>query len=156
MIRYLTLALVTFPAGCPVAQWARGLCAPILPTEVQRLKYVFQFCRILFFCFLGEVLHFLLPLPIPASVYGLVLLLLALRFGLVKLEQLREVAAFLILIMPLLFVPATVGVMALWSEIRALLWPIVIAFLPVTALVMIVTGRVAQRLIRWKQGRAER
>ena len=38
-------------------------------------KYIFQFARILAFCFLGEVLHAVLPLPVPASVYGLVLLL---------------------------------------------------------------------------------
>ncbi len=44
-------------------------------------KYIFQFARILAFCFLGEVLHAVLPLPVPASVYGLVLLLAALNFG---------------------------------------------------------------------------
>lgn len=52
-------------------------------------KYLFQFARILAFCFLGEILHAVLPLPIPASVYGLILLLLALRFGIVKLEQVK-------------------------------------------------------------------
>lgn len=44
-------------------------------------KYIFQFGRILAFCFLGEVLHVVLPLPVPASVYGLVLLLAALTAG---------------------------------------------------------------------------
>ena len=43
------------------------------------MKYIFQFARILVFCLLGELLHFLLPLPVPASIYGLVLLLLALK-----------------------------------------------------------------------------
>ena len=38
-------------------------------------KYLFQFARILAFCFLGEFCHAVLPLPIPASIYGLVLLL---------------------------------------------------------------------------------
>ena len=37
-------------------------------------NYLFQFARILAFCFLGEVCHAVLPLPVPASVYGLVLL----------------------------------------------------------------------------------
>ena len=54
-------------------------------------KYLFQFARILAFCFLGEILYAVLPLPIPASVYGLILLLLALRLGIVKLEQVKEV-----------------------------------------------------------------
>ena len=38
-------------------------------------KFIFQFARILAFCFLGESFHHVLPLPVPASVYGLVLLL---------------------------------------------------------------------------------
>ena len=59
-------------------------------------KYIFQFARILAFCFLGEILHCVLPLPVPASVYGLMLLLAALRFGVVKLEQVRTAALFLI------------------------------------------------------------
>ena len=48
----------------------------------------------------------MLPLPLPASIYGLLLLLAALRFGIVKLEQVKEVGLFLTGIFPLLFVPA--------------------------------------------------
>ena len=54
------------------------------------MKYIFQFLRILGFCLAGELLHWLLPLPVPASIYGLVLLLLALKMGVVKLEQIKE------------------------------------------------------------------
>ena len=77
------------------------------------MKYVFQFLRILAFCFLGEALRILLPLPVPASIYGLVLLLAALRAGLVRLDQVREAAGFLIAIFPLLFVPSAAGIMEL-------------------------------------------
>ena len=59
------------------------------------MKYLFQFLRILVFCLLGELLHFYVPLPIPASIYGLVLLLLALKAGIVKLNQVKETANFL-------------------------------------------------------------
>lgn len=45
------------------------------------MKLIFEFARIAAFCFAGEVCHLVLPLPIPASVYGLMLLLAALRFG---------------------------------------------------------------------------
>jgi len=57
-----------------------------------------------------------LPLPVPASVYGLVLLLLALNFRLIRLEDVKEVGVFLTGIFPLLFVPAAAGVMELWAE----------------------------------------
>ena len=76
-------------------------------------KYLFQFARILAFCFLGEFCHAVLPLPIPASIYGLVLLLAALLLGLVQLDDVKEVGLFLTGIFPLLFVPAAAGVMEL-------------------------------------------
>ena len=112
------------------------------------MKYLFQFGRILAFCLAGELLHTLLPLPIPASVYGLALLLAALVTGLVKLHQVREAALFLTGIFPLLFVPAAAGVMDLLPEISAMLLPILLAVGPVTVLVMAVAGRVTQALAR--------
>lgn len=117
-------------------------------------KYIYQFARILAFCFLGEVLHAVLPLPIPASIYGLLALLAALRFGLVRLEQVREVGAFLTGIFPLLFVPAAAGVMELWTEMGEMLLPIVIAIVPITALVLAAAGRTTQALV--KRGEAKK
>lgn len=114
------------------------------------MKYVFQLCRILAFCFAGEVLHFLLPLPIPASIYGLLLLLAALRTGLLELKQVREAGQFLIAIFPLLFIPAAVGVMELWGEMGALLLPVLLVLAPVTVLVMGVSGRVTQSITHRK------
>lgn len=108
------------------------------------MKYLFQFCRILGFCFAGELLHRLLPLPVPASVYGLALLLAALLTGILKLEKIRETALFLTGIFPLLFVPAAAGVMDLWAEIESIWLPIVILLLPVTVLVMVLSGKVTQ------------
>ena len=91
---------------------------------------------------MGEILHAVLPLPIPASVYGLILLLLALRLGIVKLEQVKEVGLFLTGIFPLLFVPAAAGVMELWAEMGN----IIIAIVPVTVLVLASAGRTTQAL----------
>lgn len=119
------------------------------------MKYVFQFCRILLVCLLGEVLAHVLPLPIPASVYGLVLLLAALKLGVLRLDQVKEAGNFLIGILPLLFVPAAVGVMDLWEELGAMLLPCLIAVIPVTLLVMGVSGRVTQRVRRMLGKEAE-
>lgn len=60
------------------------------------MKYLTQFLRILAFTLAGELLQRLVPLPIPASVYGLVLLFAALNTGLVKLEQVKDAGGFLI------------------------------------------------------------
>ncbi len=112
------------------------------------MKYVFQFCRILLVCLLGEILAHALPLPIPASVYGLVLLLAALKLGVLRLDQVKETGGFLIGILPLLFVPAAVGVMDLWAELEAMLLPCLIAVIPVTLLVMGVSGWATQMVRR--------
>lgn len=115
---------------------------------VYPVKYVFQFCRILAVCLLGELLSWLLPLPLPASVYGLLLMLAALKLGVFRLDQVKETGSFLISILPLLFVPAAVGVMELLQELRAMLIACVIAVVPVTLLVMGVTGWVTQAIRR--------
>ena len=118
------------------------------------MRYLFQSGRILAFCFAGEVLHAVLPLPVPASVYGLLLLLLALCFGIVRPEQVRETGLFLTGIFPLLFVPAA-GVMELWAELGAMLLPAVIAIVPVTVLVFAAAGRTTQALIHRKEKKAK-
>ena len=110
-----------------------------------KVKYIFQFARITAFCLAGEVLAVVLPLPIPASVYGLLLMVAALKTGVLKLDQVRETGLFLTGIFPLLFVPAAAGVMELGSQLIDLLLPAVLAIVPVTALVMAVTGMVAQK-----------
>ncbi len=115
------------------------------------MKYVFQLARIVGFCLLGEVLAALLPLPLPASVYGLLLMAAALKLGVLKLDQVRETGLFLTGIFPLLFVPAASGVLELGSELLEVLLPLVIAIVPVTALVMAVTGVVAQRCTAGKE-----
>ena len=117
------------------------------------MKYIFQAGRILGFCLAGEVLQAVLPLPVPASIYGLVLLLIALLTGIVKIDQIKETAMFLIGIMPILFVPAAVGVKDLFPQIREMLLPILIALLPVTVIVMAVGGTVTQAVMRRKEAR---
>lgn len=115
------------------------------------MRYLFQSGRILAFCFAGEVLHAVLPLPVPASVYGLLLLLLALCSGIVRPEQVRETGLFLTGIFPLLFVPAAAGVMELWAELGVMLLPAVIAIVPVTVLVFAAAGRTTQAIIHRKE-----
>lgn len=116
-----------------------------------KVKYIFQFARITAFCLAGEILAVVLPLPIPASVYGLLLMVAALKTGVLKLDQVRETGLFLTGIFPLLFVPAAAGVMELGSQLINLLLPAVLAIVPITALVMAVTGMVAQKCAGGKE-----
>lgn len=111
------------------------------------MKYLRQFAIILFISLLGELLRVLIPLPIPASVYGLVLMLLALTTGTIKLHQVKEASAFLIEIMPVMFIPAGVGLLESWPALKPVWIPVVLITMLTTVIVMVVTGRVAQRMI---------
>ena len=108
------------------------------------MKYLTQFLRILAFTLAGELLQRLVPLPIPASVYGLVLLFGALNTGLVKLEQVKDAGGFLISILPILFVSPAVGILDNWEAIRGALIPILALTLLSTVLTFGIAGRATQ------------
>ena len=111
------------------------------------MNYLKQFAIILFVSFLGELLHILIPLPIPASVYGLLLMLLALCLGIFRLEQVKETAGFLIEIMPVMFIPAAVGLLESWSALQPIWLPVIVVTVLTTIIVMAATGRVTQYMI---------
>ena len=115
------------------------------------MKYLRQFAIILFISLLGELLRILIPLPIPTSVYGLVLMLVALTTGILKVHQVKEAADFLIEIMPVMFIPAGVGLLESWPALQPVWVPIVLITLLTTVIVMAVTGQVAQKIIRKEQ-----
>lgn len=112
------------------------------------MKLLRQFGIIMLITWMGELLKLLLPLPIPASIYGMMLLLLFLMTGLVRLESVQDAGGFLIEIMPILFVPAAVGLMDTWGQLRPILLAVSVITVVITVLVMAVTGRVTQWMMR--------
>ncbi|MDE6915333.1 MAG: CidA/LrgA family protein [Lachnospiraceae bacterium] len=120
------------------------------------MKFLRQFIIILAVSFAGELLHSLIPLPIPASVYGLVLMLLALCTGILKLSQVKETAGFLIEIMPVMFIPAAVGLLDSWSALQPIWLPVVLITILTTILVMAVTGQITQCMIRSDRQKKQR
>lgn len=119
------------------------------------MKYLRQFFIILAFSFTGEVLHALIPLQVPASIYGLVLLFIALMAGWIKLPQIRETANFLIAVMPLMFIPAGVGLLESWGVLQPILLPVSVIVVVSTILVMGVSGMVTQAIIRKSKRKEE-
>ena len=117
------------------------------------MKYFRQFCIIIVISCLGEVCHFLLPLPIPASIYGLLLMLAALCTRLIPLDSVKDAGKFLIDIMPVMFIPAAVGLLESWGVLRPMLIPLLIIVPVTTILVMVVSGRVTQWVIRKEKRR---
>ena len=108
------------------------------------MKYLRQLLIILIFSFAGEVLHYLVPIQIPASIYGLVLLFIVLMTGLIQLSQVQETAKFLIEIMPMMFIPAGVGLLESWGVLKPILVPVILILVVSTVLVMGVSGLVTQ------------
>ena len=115
------------------------------------MKLLYQFGIILGMSFFGEVLYALIPLPIPASIYGLVLMLVCLGTKVIKLSQVKIAADVLIDIMPPMFIPAAVGIVVVWADLQEILVPVLVITVVSTIVVMVCTGKVSQAVIRAKK-----
>ena len=119
------------------------------------MKFISQFIIIIAFTFIGELLHFFIPLPIPASIYGIVLLFICLMMKWIKVAEIRETSTFLIAIMPVMFIPAAVGLIDSWAAIRSHILQYAIVTIVSTFTVMGAAGRVTQRLVRSNKKKGE-
>ena len=117
------------------------------------MKYVRQLLIILFISFLGELLKYIIPLSIPASIYGMVLLFLALELKILKVSDIKETSNFLIEIMPLMFIPAGVGLMSSWSTLKPLLLPVAVITVVTIITVMVASGHTAQFILKREEKR---
>ena len=111
------------------------------------MKYLKQFGIILALSFIGEFLNDLLPLPIPASIYGIILMFLCLKTKIIPLSAVEETARFLIEAMPLMFIPAAVGLLESWDIIKGVWIQYISITVISTVIVMIVAGHVTQAVI---------
>lgn len=114
------------------------------------MKYVLQFEIIIAISLVGELLNRVIPLPIPASIYGMAILFTALCTGIIKLSAVKETGKFLIYIMPMMFIPATVGLLDSWSIMKEFITAIIVISLVSTVIVMAATGHVTQFIIKMK------
>lgn len=119
------------------------------------MKYLKQFGIIMGVTCIGEILKYFIPLPIPGSIYGLVLMLILLSTKVIKLEQVKETGEFLVEIMPVMFIPAGVGLLTSWGQLKSMLIPVCVITVVTTFLVMIVTGKVTDFVISKKEGKKD-
>ena len=113
-----------------------------------QMKFLKQAVIIAAITFAAEIIKYLVPLPVPASIYGLILLFTLLKSGLLKLGQIEDVGGLLLELMPLLLVPASVSFLTVLDTIQGMLLPVLIMGFVGTVLVMLVTGAVSQALVR--------
>ena len=112
------------------------------------MKYLRQFSIILLISLIGEVLHNLIPLPVPASIYGLAILFTALAGGILSLDKVKETGYFLIEVMPLMFIPAAVGLIDSWHSIASAWLQYIVVTVVSTFVVMAVSGWFTQFVIK--------
>lgn len=113
------------------------------------MKYLKQLAIILTISFVAEVFYAVLPLPIPASIYGLIILFGLLLGGVVKLEQVEDTAEFFLSIMPLFFISPSVSLMEAFVGMKGKSIVAVVALCAVSTLVVTVsTGLVAQFFVK--------
>ena len=112
------------------------------------MKFLKQAVIIAAITFAAEIIKYLVPLTVPASIYGLILLFTLLKSGLLKLGQIEDVGGLLLELMPLLLVPASVSFLTVLDTIQGMLLPVLIMGFVGTVLVMLVTGAVSQALVR--------
>ena len=110
---------------------------------------------IMMISFAGEVLKYLIPLPVPASIYGLVIMLVLLGTKILPLENVKDAGLFLVEIMPVMFIPAAVGLMDSWEDLKPIIIPFIIITFFVTVIVMVCGGHMTQFIIRYGKKRGK-
>ena len=116
------------------------------------MKYLPQIILIVLFSFLGELLHFLIPIPIPASIYGMVLLFLALSLKIIPVKAVKETGSFFTSLLPLLFVGPIVSLLDHWEHLKDNLIPMLLIVLVSTVVVFAVSGWVTGLIIKSRKG----
>lgn len=112
------------------------------------MKFIKQLAIILSISFIAELMEYLIPIPVAASIYGLVLMLIGLVTKLIPLEKVEGAADFMVEIMPIMFIPPTVGIMTSVEALQQMLVPLCVISIVSTILIMVVTGRISQHVIR--------
>ena len=111
------------------------------------MKYLMQFGIIIGLSLVGEVLNSVIPLPVPASVWGMVLLFVLLCLKVIKLDQVQDAADFLLSIMTVMFVPVGASLITSFADIKDEILGIFAIIIVSTVVCFLVTGKVAKKII---------
>jgi len=117
------------------------------------MKYLSQFLLLMTFVLAGELIAFIIPLPIPSMIYGLLLLFGALCTGIVKLKHIEGISNWFLAVIPVLFVVPAVGIINIMPALAGI-WPWMLAVIVLTYFaVMASTGYLSDIMIWLKDRR---
>lgn len=112
------------------------------------MKILGQFLIILFIWQVGEYIHTILPFSLPGSIIGMLILFILLSFNIIKLQWVEECAELLLKKLSFFFIPAGVSLIASLDLLKANLLPLSIITTLSTIIVMGITGRVVQKIVK--------
>ena len=112
------------------------------------MKIIKQISIIFLISAIGETLRFVIPLPIPGTVYGLLLMVFCLHYKIIRLESVKKTSDYLLEIMPIMFVPSTVGLMATWDVLKPIFFPVCFIAASSTFIVIAVSGKVTDWIMK--------
>ena len=111
------------------------------------MKILKQFGVIFGVCWVSLVIEHYLPFSFPASVIGMILLLICLLTGFLKIEHVQEKADFLLGNMAIFFVPAGVSLINSLGLITENMLVLLLSGTIATVVIMIVTGKIVEVMI---------
>lgn len=112
------------------------------------MKIIWQIGILFGICLIGEAISLALPISFPGSVISMILLLILLFAKGIKSHHLREESDFLIKNMSILFVPAGVGVMAVFGSIKSSVFQLLLVCILTTIITFGVTALTVSAVIR--------
>lgn len=110
------------------------------------MKLLKEIALVLIFALTGDILAKVVDIPIPGSVIGMMLLLIALSVGMIKIQSLEQISEFLLSNLAFFFIPAGVGLINVISTVQTDVIKILAIVILSTSFVMITTGWTVQFL----------
>lgn len=111
------------------------------------MRYIKGCVIITLLSLLGELCRYYIPLYVPGSIYGLCLLIILLRFRIIKVEDIEGVAEFLFLIFPIIFIPSATNIIDIFPEVKQNFLKILFIIMVTTIISVIVTAKITDNMI---------
>ena len=93
---------------------------------------------------IGTLLKMVIPIPIPATVYGMIVLFILLKLKTIKVEQVEPISSKLLANLAFLFVPAGVGMINEFDNLKGHVIVVCAIIFISNFLTLFVTGHVVQ------------
>ena len=120
------------------------------------MKYIKQLTILVILSLVSEFLGAIIPLPVPASVYGIVITFILLETKILPLSAIEETSRYMITIMPIMFIPPAIRLLDLWDVVKPIWLSCTFIAAITTFAIMFVSGRVTQAVIRHSEKKEEK